>query len=69
MKLRHWTPLVGFLLPNLVIGYGFVIPRSVIAGVNQLTVGFGITLAAACLTYWMGVRSALKEFSRAGARK
>jgi ABC-type Fe3+ transport system permease subunit len=69
MKLRHWTPLVGFLLPNLVIGYGFVIPRSIIAGVNQLTVGFGITLAAACLTYWMGVRSALKEFSQAGTRK
>jgi ABC-type Fe3+ transport system permease subunit len=68
MKLRHWTPLAGFLLPSLIIGYGFVIPRSVIAGVNQLTVGFAITLAAACLTYWMGVRSALREAGRAGER-
>ncbi len=37
MKLRHWTPLLGFVLPTLIIGYGFVIPRSCIAGVNQLT--------------------------------
>jgi hypothetical protein len=61
MKLRHWTPLLGFVLPNLIIGYGFVIPHSIIAGVNQLTIGFGITIAAACLTYWMGVRSVLRE--------
>ena len=61
MKLRHWTPLFGFVLPNLIIGYGFVIPHSIIAGVNQLTIGFGITIAAACLTYWMGVRSVLRE--------
>jgi ABC-type Fe3+ transport system permease subunit len=62
MKLRHWMPLLGFVLPNVVIGYGFVIPRSPIAGVNQLTIGFGITIAAACLTYLMGVRSVLREF-------
>ena len=61
MKLRHWTPLIGFIVPNVVIGYGFVIPGSVIAGVNQLTVGFGITLVAACLTYWMGVRAVVRE--------
>ena len=24
MKLRHWTPLLGFVLPTLIIGYGFV---------------------------------------------
>jgi hypothetical protein len=69
MKLRHWTPLFGFVLPNLIIGYGFVIPQSVIAGVNQLTIGFGITLAAACLTYWMGVRSVLREYGALGRKE
>ena len=40
MKLRLFLPLLGFLIPTLVIGYGFVIPRSCIAGVNELTIGF-----------------------------
>ena len=62
MKLRYWTPLLGFVLPTLVIGYGFVIPRSCIAGVNELTIGFATTVAAASLTYWVGVRSVLREF-------
>jgi len=52
---RHW-PLVGFLVPTLVIGYGVVIPASCIAGVNELTVGFAATVAGACLTYWLGQR-------------
>ena len=68
MKLRHWTPLFGFVVPNVVIGYGFVIPHSVIAGVNQLTIGFGITIGAACLTYWMGLRSVLRERGGLGDR-
>ena len=62
MKLRHWTPLLGCVLPTVIIGYGFVIPRSCIAGVNELTIGFATTVAGACLTYWLGVRSALREF-------
>ncbi|MBI3770735.1 MAG: hypothetical protein HY271_19880 [Deltaproteobacteria bacterium] len=65
MKLRHWTPLLGFVLPTLIIGYGFVIPRSYIAGVNELTVGFATTVAAASLTYWMGVRAVLREVGAA----
>jgi ABC-type Fe3+ transport system permease subunit len=68
MKLRYWTPLLGFLVPNLIIGYGFVIPRSPIAGVNQLTIGFGVTLAAASLTYFIGVRSVLREFGALKSR-
>jgi hypothetical protein len=52
-------PIVGFALPTIIIGYGFVIPRSCIAGVNELTVGFATTIFAACVTYVMGVRQAL----------
>jgi ABC-type Fe3+ transport system permease subunit len=59
MALRHWLPLVGFVVPTLVIGYGFVIPRSCIAGVNQLSIGFGTTVLGACITYVVGVRAAL----------
>ena len=40
MKLRYFMPLLGFVLPTLVIGFGFVIPGSCIAGINQLTMGF-----------------------------
>jgi len=32
MKLRYLLPLVGFVVPTVVIGYGIVIPRSCIAG-------------------------------------
>jgi ABC-type Fe3+ transport system permease subunit len=61
MVLRLLWPLVGFVVPTVVIGYGFVIPRSCIAGVNELTLGFASTIAGACVTYVMGVRAALRE--------
>ena len=60
---RYW-PLVGFVVPTLIIGYGLVIPASCIAGVNELTVGFGATVAGACLTYWLGLRTAPAEVAR-----
>jgi hypothetical protein len=53
-------PLVSFVVPTVVIGYGFVIPRSCIAGVNELSVGFGVSVLGACVTYVLGVRQALK---------
>lgn len=59
MKLRLLLPLVGFVVPTVVIGYGFVIPRSCIAGVNELTVGFATTVLGACATYVVGLRLAL----------
>ena len=59
MKTRHVVPLLGFVLPTVVIGYGFVIPRSGIAGVNELTIGFATTIVGACITYLFGVRAAL----------
>jgi hypothetical protein len=51
-------PLVAFVVPTLVVGFGLVIPRSCIAGVNELTIGFAMTIAGACLTYWLGVVAA-----------
>ena len=61
MTLRYLGPLAAFVVPTVLIGYGFVIPRSCIAGVNQLTIGFATTIVGACVTYWMGVRMALAE--------
>jgi SAM-dependent methyltransferase len=58
-KLRYYLPLVGFVVPTLIVGYGLVIPRSVIAGVNQLTIGFGTTILGAIFTYIAGIRIAL----------
>ncbi len=59
MTLKHLLPLVGFVLPTIIIGYGFVIPGSCIAGVNELTIGFATTILGACLTYMLGLRAAL----------
>lgn len=61
MKARYLTPLIGFVVPTVVIGFGFVIPRSCIAGMNELTVGFAFTVAGACATYWFGLRAALRD--------
>ena len=61
MRLRYWLPLVGFVVPTVLIGYGIVIPRSCIAGINELTIGFAITIVGASVTYVAGVRSALRE--------
>ena len=57
-KVRYYLPLVGFVVPTLVIGYGFVIPCSCIKGVNELSIGFGSTVFGAALTYFAGIRSA-----------
>ncbi len=57
-------PLLGFLLPSAGIGYGFVIPNSPIAGVNELTIGYGLTLVGAVATYIAGVRIALRGATR-----
>jgi hypothetical protein len=64
MKLRHYGPLVGFVLPTVVIGYGVVIPRSCIAGINDLTLGFAATILGACVTYVLGLRAVLREHTR-----
>jgi hypothetical protein len=50
MKFKDIVPLIGVVLPTLVIGYGFVIPNSVIAGVNELSIGFGTTSAVVVIS-------------------
>ncbi len=62
MKPRYFVPLLGFVAPTVLIGFGFVIPHSCIAGVNQLTVGFGSSIVVACVTYWAGVRAGYRDF-------
>ena len=59
--LRLWLPLVSFVVPTVVMAYGVVIPRSCIAGVNALTIGFGTTVLGACVTYLAGMRAALRS--------
>ncbi len=61
MKLNYLLPLVGFAVPTILIGYGIVIPRSCIAGVNELTVGFAATVVGASVTYRLGLRSVLRD--------
>jgi hypothetical protein len=64
MKLRHLVPLAMFVVPTVVIGYGVVIPRSCIAGVNDLTLGFAASIVGACVTYIVGLRTALHDQGR-----
>jgi hypothetical protein len=46
-----------------VIGFGIVIPRSCIAGVNGLTTGFATTVVGACATYFLGVRAVSNDLN------
>ena len=64
MKLRYLLPLAGFVVPTVWIGYGIVIPRSCIAGVNDLTLGFAASIVGACVTYIFGVRAVLRDQRR-----
>jgi hypothetical protein len=64
LRLRHFAPLAGFVLPTLAIGYGLVIPRSCIAGLNELSLGFAATVVGACLTYWAGLRLVARDGER-----
>lgn len=61
MKFKYLVPLLAFVAPTLVIGYGFVIPNSPIAGVNELTVGFGTTVLGACLTDFAGIHLVMND--------
>ena len=61
MKRSYFTPLIWFIVPTLLIGYGVVIPGSCIAGLNQLSVGFASSLLGACGAYWLGLRTVLTD--------
>lgn len=66
LTLRHFLPLAGFVVPTVAIGYGVVIPRSCIAGWNELSLGFGATVLGACVTYAMGLRAAARGEGKGG---
>jgi len=55
---RDLIPLVAYVVPTAAIGYGIVLPRHGITGVNDITVGFGGAIAGACVTYLVGVVAA-----------
>jgi len=38
-----------------------VIPKSCIAGVNDLTIGFATTVVGACVTYWFGLQTVVRD--------
>jgi SAM-dependent methyltransferase len=57
-QVRLYVPLLGFVVPTLAMGYGVVLPRHGICGVNEITLGFGGTVLGAALTYVTGVRLA-----------
>ena len=69
LRFRHFVPLLGFVVPTAGIGYGVVIPRSCIAGWNELTIGFAVTILSASLTYCLGLRAVARECSEAGAKR
>ena len=61
MKLRYFLPLLAYLIPTLLIGFGSVIPGSCIDGFNLLTIGFVASIAGACLAYMSGVWAVVRD--------
>jgi ABC-type Fe3+ transport system permease subunit len=59
MKVPHFYPLLGFAIPSLIIGYGFVIPRNCFEGFNPNSLGFGLTILGTCTAYWRELRRAI----------
>lgn len=53
-----YLPLVLHLIPTLGIGFLVVIPKSCIAGINELTIGFAAANLGFVLSYVGGVRLA-----------
>lgn len=55
LRPAHFMPLVGFVVPSAVIGFGYVLPRAGLSGANELSIGFAATLLGAMATYVAGV--------------
>ncbi len=47
--------LASHIVPTIVIGFGFVIPGSCIAGVNEHTLGFVSAIVGFVVTFTFGV--------------
>lgn len=56
-----YLPLLGAVIPTLAIGYGWVIPRSCIAGFNLQTIGFAATVIGFAASYVAGVGIARRQ--------
>lgn len=56
-----YVPLLLHAIPTLAIGFGIVIPKSCIAGTNQLTIGFAATVLGFIPVYVAGVRLARRK--------
>jgi hypothetical protein len=65
MKLRHLIPLAAHIVPTIAIGFGYVIPGSCIAGLNELTIGFAASIASTIVAYMIGIRLVVRDL---GAR-
>lgn len=56
--MARYAPLVAHVVPTLVVGYGWVLPRNGAAGWNELTIGFALSVAGTCVVYVLGQRLA-----------
>ena len=61
MTPQIYFPLIGHILPTLIIGFGFVIPGSCIEGLNAFSLGFFATVLGFIPVYLVGVHLARKE--------
>lgn len=60
-SLTLYAPLVGHVVPTLVIGFGFVIPGSPIEGINAYTIGFLSAILGFIPAYLAGVAIASRR--------
>lgn len=54
-RLALYAPLLMHVIPTLIIGLGFVIPQSCIAGVNPFSIGFVLTVLGFVPAYLAGI--------------
>ena len=52
----RYLPLAAHVVSTAAVGYCVLIPRSCIAGWNELTLGFGASLLGSCVVYVLGQR-------------
>ena len=64
-RLVRYLPLIGHVVPTLVAGYGWVIPRNGVAGWNELSIGFAMSVVGTCIAYVLGQRQALRSTGEA----
>jgi ABC-type Fe3+ transport system permease subunit len=66
--LARYLPLLGHVVPTVVIGYGWVLPRNGVAGWTELTIGFAMSVVGTCIAYVFGQRLALRSTGDGGDR-